>query len=178
MELKKKMLGLCSFERTIARQRSRIKWLQEGDANTRFFHLHANHRRRVNYIASLKVAGSWVSTQKDIEEAFHNHFVRLIGTPVARCYSLDFNFLGVPTHDLHCLNADFNENEVWEAIRSLPSEKAPGPDGFINLFYQQCWELIKTDIMAAFHALGRLASSNFRLLNQALLTLLPKKLGA
>ena len=58
MELKKKMLGLCSFERTIARQRRCISWLREGDANTWFFHLHANHRRCVNFIASLKVADS------------------------------------------------------------------------------------------------------------------------
>ena len=49
--LKKKLLGLCSFERTIARQRSCIRWLREGDANTRFFHLHANHSKRRNYIS-------------------------------------------------------------------------------------------------------------------------------
>lgn len=32
-ELKKRLLGLCTFERTMARQRSRITWLREGDAN-------------------------------------------------------------------------------------------------------------------------------------------------
>jgi molybdenum cofactor biosynthesis enzyme MoaA len=45
--LKKKLLGLASFERTIARQCSRILWLQEGDACTCFFHLHASHRRQI-----------------------------------------------------------------------------------------------------------------------------------
>jgi hypothetical protein len=34
--LKKKLLGLASLERTIARQRSRILWLREGDVCTRF----------------------------------------------------------------------------------------------------------------------------------------------
>jgi hypothetical protein len=53
--LKKKLLGLASLERTIARQRSRILWLQEGDACTRFFHLHASHRRRKNFIGHLTV---------------------------------------------------------------------------------------------------------------------------
>ena len=32
--LKQLVLGLASLERTIARQRSRITWLKEGDANT------------------------------------------------------------------------------------------------------------------------------------------------
>jgi hypothetical protein len=37
--LKHHCLGLASLERTIARLRSRIKYLKEGDANTSFFHL-------------------------------------------------------------------------------------------------------------------------------------------
>lgn len=39
--LKRKLLGLSSLERTIARQRSRLLHLREGDANTEFFHKQA-----------------------------------------------------------------------------------------------------------------------------------------
>jgi hypothetical protein len=53
--LKRKLLGLASLEWTIARQRSRITWLAEGDACTKFFHLHANHRPQKNFISLLKV---------------------------------------------------------------------------------------------------------------------------
>lgn len=35
---KRKQLGLCSLERSIARQRSRILYLKEGDVSTRLFH--------------------------------------------------------------------------------------------------------------------------------------------
>jgi hypothetical protein len=43
--LKKKLLGLCSLERTIARQRSRLLYLTEGDANTALFQRQARHRQ-------------------------------------------------------------------------------------------------------------------------------------
>jgi hypothetical protein len=35
--LKRKLLGLASLERTVARQISRITWLSEGDACTKIF---------------------------------------------------------------------------------------------------------------------------------------------
>ena len=38
-EPKMHTLGIASLARTIARQRSRIRFLEEGDTNTRFFHL-------------------------------------------------------------------------------------------------------------------------------------------
>lgn len=56
--LKLRILGLASPARTIARQRSRLLFLAEGDANTKFFHLQACHRGRKNRIESLWVEGS------------------------------------------------------------------------------------------------------------------------
>lgn len=43
--LKIRFLSLTSLERTIARQKSSMRWLHEGDANTKFCHLHANLER-------------------------------------------------------------------------------------------------------------------------------------
>jgi hypothetical protein len=55
--LKLRTLGLASLARTIARQRSRISFLAEGDASTRFFHLQACHRARKNRIEALRCTG-------------------------------------------------------------------------------------------------------------------------
>jgi hypothetical protein len=41
------------------------------------------------------------------------------------------------------------EQEVCNAINSLPSDKSPGPDGFTGRFYKICWSIIKEDLMAA-----------------------------
>jgi hypothetical protein len=43
--LKSKLLGFAAIDHIKWRQRSRITWIREGDANTRFFHLRANGHR-------------------------------------------------------------------------------------------------------------------------------------
>jgi len=39
---------------------------------------------------------------------------------------------------------------VWEVVRGLNGDKAPGLDGFTIAFFQKCWEVLKMDIMAVF----------------------------
>ncbi|XP_071681762.1 uncharacterized protein [Lolium perenne] len=77
--LKHAVLGMSSLERTIARQRSRIRWLREGDANTKLFHAVANGRRTKNYIASVRVGEEVATTQERKNEVFTEEYVRLIG---------------------------------------------------------------------------------------------------
>lgn len=52
--LKRKLLGLCSLEWMIARQKSRLLHLKEGEENTLVFHQHVLHRQRKNVIMSLR----------------------------------------------------------------------------------------------------------------------------
>ena len=51
--LKNKLLGIAAIDKIRWRQRSRISWLRDGDANTRIFHLRANGTPRKNHISSL-----------------------------------------------------------------------------------------------------------------------------
>ena len=67
---------------------------------------------------------------------------------------------------------------MWKTIKSLPSDKAPGPDGFTRKFYQVCWPIIKPEIMTAISAVWSRKFNNFEVLNSAYITLLPKKIDA
>ena len=74
----------------------------------------------------------------------------------------------------HC----FSEEEVWQAIMDMPTDKAPGPDGYTGLFYRTTWQIIKVDIMRGFQAIWSLDGRSFYLVNQAFLILLRKKQDA
>ncbi|WVZ55317.1 hypothetical protein U9M48_005990, partial [Paspalum notatum var. saurae] len=72
----------------------------------------------------------------------------------------------------------FTEPEVWEAIRDLPADRAPGPDGFTGAFYKAAWPIIKEDVLAALHAFYLGNGRGFESLNNGLIVLLPKTVGA
>jgi hypothetical protein len=82
--LKLSVLGLASLERTIARQRSRVRWLQDGDANSKFFHAVANGRRVKNYIPSIRVGNEIIVDQERKGQAFTEAYMDLLGKAPAR----------------------------------------------------------------------------------------------
>jgi hypothetical protein len=83
--------------------------------------------------------------------------------------------LWVFNSDLTGLETPFSVEEVWNAIKLFPSNKAPGPDGFTGQFYKSCWTIIKDDVMLAFDAIRRRNFMNFCFLNTTYITLLPKE---
>lgn len=76
------------------------------------------------------------------------------------------------------LEADISEEEVWDAIKALPSDKAPSSDGFTGAFYKLIWPTIKPEIMAVIQAFAHTDNRSMSRLNNALIVLLPKKVGA
>ena len=40
----------------------------------------------------------------------------------------------------------FSMQEIWDAVISFKSDKAPGPDGISVEFYQECFQVIKYDL--------------------------------
>jgi hypothetical protein len=131
--LKHTVLALSSLERTVARQRSRIHWIREGDANTRLFHAVANGRKAKNFIPVVRIGTERVTDQCEKEEAFHQAYLQLLGTIQNRELTLDLRELGMQckAEELRDLGEIFSEEEVWSIIKEMPPDRAPGPDGFL-----------------------------------------------
>lgn len=46
------------------------------------------------------------------------------------------------------LAAGYTGEEVIQAVFQMHPLKAPGPDGMSTMFYQQCWEVIGSDVVS------------------------------
>jgi hypothetical protein len=176
--LKKHSLALSSLLRTLSRLRSRMNWLKDGDANTKLFHHFARYRKKKNFIPKLHVGNQVVTKHEDKTAAILDFYDILIGTEYARLRTINLDSLGCPSFDLVTLDLPFSEEEVWNTIKEMPPDKAPGPDGFTGRFYKSCSPVIKNDVMAAIHFLWTGNFRNLHRLNSAYITLIPKKTNA
>jgi hypothetical protein len=173
--LKIRCTGLATIEKSRIRQRSRLTYIRCGDANTKFFHIRANARRRKNYIHCLHKDGGMAFAHEEKEKVIADYFRTHLGTPTARARTLDWQSLGYTPRNLGELEVPFTEDEIRETINMMPSDKAPGPDGFTGAFFKACWETIKVDVTAAINKLFEMNSQGFELMNSANIVLLPKK---
>jgi hypothetical protein len=85
--------------------------------------------------------------------------------------------LSIDVEEKCWLETDFEEKEVWEVVKGMERDKAPGPDGFIMAFFQSCWGVLKHDVMVVFsefHRRHKLVTS----MNVTFVSLVPKKAEA
>jgi hypothetical protein len=107
-----------------------------GDANTRFFHLTANNRRRKNLIRSLIKDDTVLTSQEDKMNEVQLHFDQMLGTTGRRSSAVRWDHLGYAPFELSELDNSIDDSEIKDVVMGLHSEKAPDPDGFIGLFYK------------------------------------------
>ena len=78
---------------------------------------------------------------------------------------LDWEELGLSQVDLSDIEGEFTLDEIKLALDDMPSEKAPGPDGFSGGFYKHCWDIVKLDVLVALNQLHRMDSRGLAQVN-------------
>ncbi|KAF3793683.1 hypothetical protein EJ110_NYTH03477 [Nymphaea thermarum] len=77
--LKARLTKLLQMEEDFWRQKSRMKWLRSGDANTHFFHEAVKMRRRRNKIHQIVIGDTTVTDPKEVMQAVSDHFYQFLG---------------------------------------------------------------------------------------------------
>ena len=89
----------------------------------------------------------------------------------------DLTVPNIDETDIVCLDRAFTKEEVFEAVKQMNGDKAPGPDGFSLAFFQACWVILKADLMQVFHQFHEHGTFE-KSINATFIALIPKKPGA
>ena len=136
-------------EETWWKQRSRLSWLKQGDCNSKFFHASASFNKKKNTIAGLlnnnnQMCYKW----KEIEGIASAYFDRLFSSTNPGqddCFVEAVRDI-LPHQSRVELDSPYSAMEVWEAVKALGSDKAPGPDGFNGKFFKHFWDFIGNQV--------------------------------
>ncbi|XP_024976233.1 uncharacterized protein LOC112514134 [Cynara cardunculus var. scolymus] len=144
----------CWDEECAVKQRAKVKWLNEGDSNTKFFHGVIKEGRHVNYIQLVCTSHGNYVYEEDVPMVFVEYFKGFLGL---RDDLVDLNMpddlfsrklsLSDVNHTIHPIS---NE-EIRSAMFSIGNNKAPGSDGYFARFFKASWDIIGRDVEVAIH---------------------------
>ncbi|WKA01530.1 hypothetical protein VitviT2T_019810 [Vitis vinifera] len=140
------------------RQKAKVKWVKEGDCNSKFYHKVANGRRNRKYIKELEnERGLVLKNAESITEEILHYFEKLYTNPTGESWGVEgLDWSPISEESALRLDSPFIEEEISKAIFQLDRDKAPGPDGFTIAVFQECWDVIKEDLIIAKVLSGRL----------------------
>jgi hypothetical protein len=155
-------------------QRSRSRWLKEGDSNSRYFHNCIKARQRRNKVEALRTSVGWVEgpipVRQEVVTYFRNHFAN----DEWQRPTLDgIEFPSLSRDNLENLTAIFTLEEITAVVKDCDGAKSPGPDGFNFAFIKEFWEVMKYEVRIMFDQFHGNACLPKGLLSY-FLTLIPK----
>lgn len=112
-------------------------WLIEGDRNSKYFHVAAKTRRKVNHINSLQNnEGQTVEWETGLQETMVDYFTEL-----------NYMSTKITEEQNEELLMPIEDEEVKRALFHMHPDKSPGPNGMSPAFYQKFWSIVGGDII-------------------------------
>lgn len=172
--LRNKLLYLLDLQKIYWKQRANIRWVQLGDATTKFFHAHATIRMRGNMIRQLeKRDGTLAMTHKEKETLLWEEYKERLGTTEYTRFGIEPSAVLERSNELQFLEEPFSVIKIEDIIKALPNDKSPGPDGFSNEFMKAAWAIIKEDMCNLCQSFYN-SDICLRSINTSCITLIPK----
>lgn len=178
-EEKERLNELLFHEEIYWKQRAKVFWLTEGDANTKFFHASASTRRKTNRVAFLETdSGVQVSDNEGMCNMVKDYFVDIFkGDQSSPSLSVEEEHRCVSDAQNRMLVAELSFAEFTIAVKQMHPDKSSGPDGLNPAFFQQFWPVLGKEVYSCCR--DWLKSNSFPAnLNDTNVVLIPKKENA
>ncbi|MCH87437.1 CNGC5-like protein [Trifolium medium] len=127
-----------------------MHWLRDGDSNTKFFHMSATIKNKMNKIEKLiNDDNIEVREQNELCEVARRYFDTLFQQNNGE-HDAIINLVlpKITVDDNMRLTAPITKEELRQALFQMHPDKSSGPDGFNLAFYQHFWNLCNDDIFA------------------------------
>lgn len=173
---------VATLKESYLRQKAKLHWMKIGDKNNKYFHNAVRERKAINTIHEItSPTGESITNASHIKEEAVSFFSTLLshqppdftGISVDELRDLLHYRCSMPIQEK--LIADVTETEIKKVIISMPTNKAPGPDGYTVEFFREGWSIVGKELIVAiqsFFQFGFLPKG----LNSTILALIPKKL--
>jgi hypothetical protein len=142
-------------------QRAKVKHVQEGGNNTKYFHLIANGKHRRKQIFQLEQDEGTIVGDENLRIFISEYYKKLFGPQVQNSFSLyndaNSDIPQVSSEENVMLTADFTEEEVFEAISQMEHNKAPGPDGFLLNSIKFSGTLLRVILWLCLHSCNKVS---------------------
>nr|XP_027098875.1 uncharacterized protein LOC113718155 [Coffea arabica] len=136
-ERRARLIQAQANEDSFWRQKARIRWLADGDKNSKFFHATVAERRSKSVIHRIKSSGGdWLCSEEDIGREAVSFFQGLFSdqSGTNNFHGLDVIPKVVTERDNDELERFPSLEEVKEVVFSMDADSAAGPDGFSGKF--------------------------------------------
>jgi hypothetical protein len=136
MRLQKELLtsyeNILFQEETLWYQKSREQWIKLGSRNTAFFHAQSIIRRKRNKIHGIRLtSGEWCTDPEIMKIEALNYFKGLFcSVQTVTGAPHDDSIATLDEVAITELSNPVTKKEVFDALMSMKSYKAPGLDGF------------------------------------------------
>ena len=138
------------------------------------------HRRHVNRITHLEDSqGNLTREHSKIEEELVKYYQYLLTEPQKERTEAIRRVTGhIPTlvapEQNAALTRPITQEEVDQAVKTMPLGKAPSPDGFTTDFFHHCWDLVRQEVWEVVEE-SRASGLVLPALNATFLTLILKE---
>ncbi|XP_042051496.1 uncharacterized protein LOC121796781 [Salvia splendens] len=139
------------MEEDFWRHKAALRWLEDGDKNTRFYQSWVKQKRVRLRIHKINVNGCELTEDSAIQASAVEFYQNLLApcNPVLTEPDLSLLHRLPPSESLAALPEPPDADEVKRAVFDISANSAPGPDGYSALFFQACWSIVGSDVVDA-----------------------------